>query len=144
MLSNTCKYGLRAVIYLALNAGKGEKIGIKKIASDLQVPSPFLGKILQSLARHKVLDSTKGPNGGFGLGKNPAEIFLMDIVGIIDGDDNFRRCAIGNMLCEEQEQPCALHSRYAVLRDEMKSLFEASTVAEVIEEAGEGGSGFRI
>ncbi len=142
MLSNTCKYGLRAVIYLALNARNGEKIGIKKISSDLQVPSPFLGKILQSLAKQKLLDSTKGPNGGFGLGKDPAEIFLMDIVAIIDGDDNFRRCAIGNMYCEEQDQPCALHSRYAVLRDEMKSLFQASTLAEVIADAD--GKAFRI
>lgn len=64
MLSNTCKYAIRSVIYLALNAQDGKKIGIKKISEDLEIPTPFLGKILQSLARQKLLSSTKGPHGG--------------------------------------------------------------------------------
>jgi len=67
MLSNTCKYGIRAVIYLALHNAEEKKIGIKEISSELNIPTPFLGKILQMLAKNKMLISTKGPNGGFGL-----------------------------------------------------------------------------
>ena len=37
------------------------------IAKDLDIPTPFLGKILQNLAKHKILSSTKGPHGGFTL-----------------------------------------------------------------------------
>ena len=59
----------RAMIYLALNADTEGKIGIKKISGDLKIPSPFLAKILQVLAKHKLLSSTKGPNGGFRLAK---------------------------------------------------------------------------
>ena len=62
MLSNTSKYAIRAVIYLALFAGKEKKIGIKQISTDLSIPTPFLGKILQTLAKHKLLSSTKGPH----------------------------------------------------------------------------------
>ena len=96
MLSNTCKYAIRSVIYLALHAQDGKKIGIKKISEDLEIPTPFLGKILQSLARQKLLSSTKGPHGGFGLGKDPMEISLMNIVEIVDGLDMFENCLIGN------------------------------------------------
>ncbi len=135
MLSNTCKYALRAVIYLAIHTNNGQRIGIKKISSDLDIPSPFLGKILQSLAKHKLLISTKGPNGGFALGKPSHDILLMDVVEIIDGQDNFHRCAIGVKYCAEQEYPCALHSRYAKLRDEMKELFQSETVEEVAKDA---------
>jgi len=131
MLSNTSKYALRAVIYLAVNTRNGGKIGIKKISSDLDVPTPFLGKILQTLAKHKLLSSTKGPSGGFGLGKPADKIFLMDVVEIVDGIDNFHKCAIGVKYCSEQEYPCALHSRYARLRDEMKDLFKSETIEEV-------------
>ena len=53
MLSNTCKYGIRAVLYLAMNTKKEKKIGIKQISQDLNIPTPFLGKILQSLVKHK-------------------------------------------------------------------------------------------
>ena len=131
MLSNTSKYALRAVIYLSVNTRNGGKIGIKKISSDLDVPTPFLGKILQTLAKHKLLSSTKGPSGGFGLGKPADKIFLMDVVEIVDGIDNFHKCAIGVKYCSEQEYPCALHSRYARLRDEMKDLFKSETIEEV-------------
>ena len=67
MLSNTSKYAIRAVIYLALFSTKEKKVGIKQVSSELDIPSPFLGKILQLLARHHILGSTKGPNGGFYL-----------------------------------------------------------------------------
>src|SRR5665648_1269701 len=79
MLSNTCKYALRALIYLGKNAADGTKIGIKKISADLAIPTPFLGKILQNMVKQKILVSTKGPNGGFGMGKNTSEISLYDI-----------------------------------------------------------------
>jgi DNA-binding IscR family transcriptional regulator len=49
MLSNTCKYAIRALIYLGKNSADGTKIGIKKISNDLGIPTPFLGKILQIL-----------------------------------------------------------------------------------------------
>ena len=53
MLSNTSKYGIKAVLYLAreTQTETDKWIGIKKISSDLKIPMPFLGKILQMLAR---------------------------------------------------------------------------------------------
>lgn len=138
MLSSTCKYAIRAVLYLAVNAESGNKIGIKQISKDLEIPTPFLGKILQTLARHRLLASSKGPNGGFGLGRPSKEIFLMDIVEIIDGMDSFNQCVIGIKYCTEQLTPCALHTRYASLRDEMKEMFQSQTIWEIAEDVKEG------
>jgi Rrf2 family iron-sulfur cluster assembly transcriptional regulator len=138
MLSSTCKYALRAVLYLAVYAGDGQKIGIKQISKDLEIPTPFLGKILQTLAKHRLLTSTKGPNGGFGLGIPPDDIRLMDVIEIIDGLDNFNRCVIGVGYCAEQEKPCALHSRYARMRDEIKEMFNTETVAQLAREVNKG------
>jgi len=133
MLSNTCKYAIRAVLYLAVNGKEGNKIGIKDISKELDIPTPFLGKILQTLAKHKILSSTKGPHGGFGLGKGKAEILLMDIVEVIDGMDGFHKCVIGIKYCSEQENPCALHSRYAKLRDEIRQIFEVETIEQLAQ-----------
>jgi Rrf2 family protein len=138
MLSNTCKYAIRAVLYLAVNTNEGRKTGIKQISEELDIPTPFLGKILQSLAKHRLLVSTKGPSGGFGLGIPAEKIHLMDIVEIIDGMDSFNKCVIGVKYCFEQENPCALHSRYADLRNEIKELFEKETLAELALEVREG------
>ena len=144
MLSNTCKYALRAVLYLAVFADKGQKIGIKQISSELGIPTPFLGKILQSLAKHKILSSTKGPNGGFGLGKSAGEILLMDIVMVIDGMDGFNTCAVGVKYCSEEENLCALHTRYADLREGIKKIFETESVQKLARDIKEGKQGFVI
>jgi Rrf2 family protein len=138
MLSNTCKYAIRAVIYLAFHEKQGVKIGIKKISQDLEIPTPFLGKILQILARHHILSSTKGPNGGFGLEMAADEIYLMDIVEIIDGMDNFNKCVIGVRFCKEQDHLCAMHSRYSKMREELKSIFQSETVDKLVNDIRKG------
>src|SRR6056297_1414182 len=115
ILSNTCKYAIRATIYLALNESEDYKIGIKKISKDLNIPTPFLGKILQNLVKHKILSSTKGPHGGFGLEKEPADISLLEIIEIIDGMDMFHECLIGLPTCRHKDPnvvPCPVNRKF--------------------------------
>jgi Rrf2 family iron-sulfur cluster assembly transcriptional regulator len=145
MLSNTCKYGIRAIIYLALE-DSGKKIGIKKISEDLDIPSPFLSKILQRLAKNKILQSTKGPHGGFGLGRDGEDISLMDIVRIIDGMDFFERCLIGLKSCLNPDSPvrCPIHQQYEPIREETRKLFEDTTIAQLSESIKNSGGDLRI
>jgi Rrf2 family iron-sulfur cluster assembly transcriptional regulator len=131
MLSNTSKYAIRAMIYLSLNASGDLKIGIKKVSGDLKIPSPFLAKILQVLAKHKLLSSTKGPNGGFGLSRDPGKITLYEIVTIIDGSDIFDKCLISMRSCNEEGIPCPVHTRYEPIREEIKRLFMELTVGKL-------------
>jgi Rrf2 family protein len=135
MLSNTCKYAVRALIYLGKYSADGTKIGIKKISSDLNIPTPFLGKILQNLVKQKILVSTKGPNGGFGLGKKLADISLYDIVSIVDGDDYFKVCLIGHHPCathEAAEKPCPVHSRFGPIRAQLLQFYQETTLAGIL------------
>ena len=67
MLSNSSKYAINAVIYLALYASPTKRLAPKDIAEALHIPTSFLAKILQILARKKVISSNKGPGGGFWL-----------------------------------------------------------------------------
>jgi Rrf2 family protein len=135
MLSNSCRYGIRAVIYLAsLPQNKG-KTGIKQISKDLNLPTPFLAKILQQLARHKILDSTKGPHGGFSLLKDSKNITLLDIVRTIDGEEIFTNCIIHNEPCisvDRYKKPCPFHDDFAVLSTEMINLFKNKTIYDLV------------
>lgn len=143
MLSNTSKYALRAVIYLALYASDTKKIGIKEISDKLGIPTPFLGKILQILARHHILKSTKGPHGGFSLERPAMDISLMEIVEIIDGTDAFDTCVIRTSKCH-QDGPCSMHDKIAPLRQEIKSIFLTETVADLAAEFRQGKERIRI
>ena len=131
MLSNTSKYAIRAAIYLALNSKNEVKIGIKKISGDLNIPSPFLAKILQILAKRKLLSSTKGPNGGFCLAKDSKKITLYDIVTIIDGNDIFHKCLISLRTCHEENIPCPVHEKYEPIRNDVIKLFKEQTIDDL-------------
>jgi Rrf2 family protein len=137
MLSNTCKYGIRAVIYLALNGGEEKKIGIKEISSELNIPTPFLGKILQMLAKNKLLISTKGPNGGFGLGRPANEITLLNIIEIIDGLSLFEDCLIGLSSCSasaHNEVQCPTHHKYLPISNQLYEMFSNETIKLLADE----------
>jgi Rrf2 family transcriptional regulator, iron-sulfur cluster assembly transcription factor len=131
MLSNTCKYAIRAVIYLAVHEKKEQKIGIKQISHDLKIPSPFLGKILQILTKNKLLNSTKGPNGGFCLGRSAGKISLLDIVDIIDGMDFFNNCLVGMKVCindKKMKEKCPFHESLDPIRDNLRTKFKTLTI----------------
>lgn len=136
MLSNTCKYALRALIYLGKFSVEDKRIGIKKISEDLGLSSPFLGKILQNLVKQKLLVSTKGPNGGFALAKGANEITLYDIVIKVDGEEFFTNCLISLESCRTHDPSkplCPVHAQYEKLRGEIGKFYQETTL-EIISQ----------
>jgi Rrf2 family protein len=136
MLSNSCRYGIRAVIYLASRYPEKSNLGIKEISKDLELPTPFLAKILQQLAKKKILSSTKGPNGGFSLFKKPESITLLEIIKIIDGECFLKNCIIHDGSCAEvrrNKKTCPIHDDYSKIRTELINLFKNKTIAELVK-----------
>jgi Rrf2 family protein len=132
MLSKSCEYAIRGVAYIALNSEEDKRIGIKEIADELDLPAPFLAKILQTLVKAKILTSIKGPNGGFLLNRNPQKVTLLDVVEIIDGIETFRKCAIGLKKCSDHK-PCPIHSEAKIYRDGLREVLAQKTLDKVIE-----------
>ncbi|MFW6275022.1 MAG: RrF2 family transcriptional regulator [bacterium] len=134
MLSNTCKYALRALIYLGKYSRSDHRIGIKKISEDLSLSSPFLGKILQNLVKQKLLVSTKGPNGGFALAKDAADITLWDIVIKVDGEEFFTNCLISLEPCRTHDPTkplCPVHAQYDKLRGEITKFYQETSLKTI-------------
>ena len=108
MLSNASKYALNADIYLATESSKDKKFGSKEIASAINVPSPFLAKLLQDLVKKDIISSAKGPGGGFYLSEENIKQPLLCIIAHIDGLSRFKECVLGLAACSDQK-PCPLH-----------------------------------
>jgi Rrf2 family protein len=138
MLSNSCRYGIRAVVYLASQPHGASKVGIKQISADLGLPTPFLAKILQQLAKHKILSSSKGPHGGFSFLKDPRNITLLDIVKTIDGPDTFTNCVMHNGTCEgvsSENKVCPLHEDFEKTRNQLIALFSRKSIYDLVQKA---------
>ncbi len=131
MLSNTCKYAVRALIYLGKFSKEDQMIGIKKISEDLGLSSPFLGKILQYLFKLYLIFSSKGPIGSFALAKKPSDITLWDIVIKVDGEDFFNNCLISLEPCRTHDSSkplCPVHAQYDKLRNQIADFYQNTTL----------------
>lgn len=115
---------------IAKKSSSEENLELSKIAEEYDIPKHFLSKILQQLVKGKLLNSTKGPSGGYKLTRHPDEITLIEIVDIIDGLDVFHECGIGFKTCND-EDPCPFHDDYKKVRNKVKDLFETKTLGEL-------------
>jgi Rrf2 family protein len=132
MFSKSCEYAIRALFYISLKGQDGKNVGIKEIAEELHIPAPFLAKILQSVVKHKLLQSVKGPNGGFHVEKL-SKISLIDIIEAVDGTDVFRKCTIGLKRCSDTK-PCPVHNIVKGYRDQLKAALAGKTLDQVIRD----------
>lgn len=132
MFSKTCEYAIRAMIFIAQKSKDGNKVGIKEIANGIDSPEHFIAKILQDLGRKRLVQSLKGPNGGFYLDKASLECSLADIVREIDGDQLFSGCGLGLKQCSESH-PCPIHHEFKKVRKDMLVMLEKAKLGEFTE-----------
>jgi Rrf2 family protein len=132
MFSKTCEYAIRAMIYIAQKTKEGDKVGFKEIANGIDSPEHFIAKILQDLGKKNLVQSAKGPNGGFYLDEQSINICLADIVKAIDGDALFTGCGLGLKYCSESN-PCPIHNEFKAIRDQTQKMLQTATVIDFKE-----------
>ena len=130
VLSKASVYGLRALLYIAAHKTQGEYVSIREISDKLNISFHFLTKILQSLTQRNLLESYRGPNGGITLKMPPEEIFLIDVVKILEGEDFFDSCLLGLPGCGEFE-PCPVHDFWKVTKAALQDEFTSTSLAEL-------------
>jgi Rrf2 family protein len=133
MFSKTCEYAIRAMIFIAQKSEQGLKVGIKEISKGIASPEHFIAKILQDLSRKGLLQSAKGPNGGFFLDETSKKITVADIVKAIDGDKLFTGCGMGLRNCSEKK-PCPLHDGFKIVRKQLHNMLQSASVGEFNKE----------
>jgi Rrf2 family protein len=84
-------YGLMAIHYIAFHQHDAV-VNAKRIAEDLQIPSELLAKILQRLAKRKLIKSMNGPKGGYVLAREPGRIMVGEVLRAIEGPLGIVQC----------------------------------------------------
>ena len=133
MLSNSSKYALKAVLYLALHSDENNKMMVKDISERINVPKAYIAKLLQELSRRKIISSTKGPKGGFYINPSNKNQSIMQIIEIIDGKKKMESCILGLEDCNEHK-PCPIHSLLSPSRSKMIALLESETLNDLAKD----------
>lgn len=132
MFSKTCEYAIRAMIFIAQKTKHGSRVGIREIAGGIDSPEHFIAKILQELGRKKLVESVKGPNGGFYLDAKGRKVSLADIVKAVDGDNIFSACGLGLKQCSDK-YPCPLHHQFVAIRKDISQLLQNNCLGDLQE-----------
>lgn len=143
MFTKATQYGLKALTFLAQHYEKEQYWGVKRIAREIDAPEAFCSKVLQELSRRKILQSAKGPHGGFKLALAPQDVFLITIVEILEGQGLVKACALGFPQCSDAV-PCPFHVHYAVIREELEELLRRLSVAQLLGNVTEGQAVLRM
>ncbi len=104
MISSTATYALRAVVYLAGHPGR--YVNRAEISAATQVPHEYLLKVLQQLDVADLVESRRGPGGGYRLRRTADEITALDVVQAVDMIPRIATCPLG---ITSHEQLCPLH-----------------------------------
>lgn len=128
MFSKACEYGIRAVLFIAVQSKNEKRTRLKEIAKEIEAPEAFVAKVLQKLVKQNIVHSSTGPKGGFYM--EPEEINqikLFDIVNAIDGDQIFKGCALGLPKCDENH-PCPVHDKFKDIRGSLNDMMKTMDI----------------
>lgn len=137
MLSLTCKTAIKSVIYLASKFNSGEKAGIKEIAEFIGASEHTVGKMLQTLVKEKVINSAKGPTGGFYITARQKLQPIIAVIEAIDGKEVFNQCVLGLSKCAATH-PCPIHDEYKIVRDLFEKMARNNTMNNLCEPVNNG------
>ncbi|HVK05420.1 MAG TPA: Rrf2 family transcriptional regulator [Armatimonadaceae bacterium] len=128
-------YALLALSFLA-GEGQGRLVGPREIARRYEIPAELLAKVMQTLARHRLVASVPGPTGGYRLARSAEEMSVAEVVEAMDGPLAIAQCweEAGPDRCA-QSRHCTLRGPLARIQEEMVRLLRETTVAEVCEPA---------
>lgn len=129
------KTGIHALKALAVLAGlpEGEFLGAAAIADRIGAPRNYLGKLLQTLSRERLVVGQKGLNGGFRLAEDPGKITLMDVVEPIDHVSRWNGCFLGRKSCCGSK-PCQVHENWSQTRDCYLNFLKNTTIRDIADE----------
>jgi Rrf2 family protein len=134
VLSKKSKYGLKALLVLAEQAGQGPVL-VSDLAEREGLPKKFLEAILLELKRHGLLQSKKGKGGGYFLSRKPSEITVGQVIRVLDGPLALIPCVsqTAYMKCEEciDEQTCGIRLAMKEVRDATARILDNTTLASL-------------
>lgn len=131
LLNRDTDYAVKALLYITQK--NPNRISVPELVKELDIPRPFLRKILQILNRKGVLDSFKGKGGGFILAVPPEKLLLTRLIDIFQSPVKLTECVIKQKICSDIGT-CPLKKRIDAIEQHVVSELKSITVASLLKE----------
>jgi Rrf2 family protein len=130
LITRNTDYAVRALC--CIDEQKQEVISADQLVKSLKMPRPFLRKILQTLNKEGLLNSSKGKGGGFTLTISPGKITLTDVMKIFQGPLKLNECKFRKSDCPYISD-CFLKKKIDEIEKEVIAKLKAITITSIIK-----------
>jgi len=130
-LSTKGRYGVRALLDLALHRGEGLVL-LKDIARRQEVSLPYLEHLITPLISAGLVKSTRGARGGVSLLKPPSEIKLSEVVQLLEGSIAPVDCVNNPALCHRSTF-CVTRDIWSEVKNAMNQVLNSTTLQDLVE-----------
>ncbi len=127
----TSEYAIRVLVYLANHNQR--RFSVRELHQILNIPYKYLSRLMHQLSDAKFVEVTQGKSGGYQISRNFAEIYLYQIVDVVEGLENYDRCILGFDICSD-EQPCSMHKFWVEERERIKKLLYTVSLKDLIKD----------
>jgi len=138
-LTTKGRFAVTAMLDLALSDGKGP-VTLAGISRRQSISLSYLEQLFGKLRRRSLVDSVRGPGGGYTLARRPAQVTVAELIRAVDEPLDATQCG-GKENCQE-EQRCMTHELWATLNDKMYEYLNSVSLADLVasqKERGERG-----
>jgi len=132
-LTTKGRFAVTAMIDLALRESSGP-VALAAISARQQISLSYLEQLFGKLRRHELVESTRGPGGGYSLGRNSAEITVSDIIAAVDEQMDATGCQGKENCMGEDSGRCMTHDLWSSLNTKMFEYLSSVTLRKLVDE----------
>jgi Rrf2 family iron-sulfur cluster assembly transcriptional regulator len=132
-LTTKGRFAVTAMIDLALRSNNGP-VALAAISQRQQISLSYLEQLFGKLRRHELVESTRGPGGGYSLGRGAAEITVADVIVAVDEPIDATGCAGKESCMGEDSGKCMTHDLWASLNAKMIEYLDSITLQKLVED----------
>ena len=130
-LTTKGRFAVTAMVDLALRQGGGP-VTLAEISSRQKISLSYLEQLFGKLRRRALVDSVRGPGGGYRLARDTAGISIAEIILAVDEPIDATQCG-GKENCRD-EQKCLTHDLWATLNDRIFDYLESVSLRQLVED----------
>jgi len=131
-LTTKGRYAVTAMVDLASNTARG-RVSLAEIAARQGISQSYLEQLFAALRRRGLVDGTRGPGGGYQLGRPGSEISVADVIDAVDESVDATRCG-GKRNCRG-EQGCLTHNLWEELSRQIRQYLSEVSLDAVVRDA---------
>lgn len=130
-LSKAGEYAIRCMFYLSKQHA-GDLCSRRVVASEMDIPDQFLGKIAQQLSKAGLIEIVQGAKGGFRLNRSPEQISMLDVIEAVVGPVFLNDCVLRPQSCHRSPY-CTVHAVWQRVCEQLKNELRAVRFSDLTQ-----------